>query len=439
MNADEIAKILDRANDLLEAGKPADTLRCLAQVERKSLDDEQRIEAVTLRAWALSELGNHDGALQALEPLLDEFPDSARLHAARGVVLSNADELDLAHDALHLAHSLDEDDEVTLANLALVCEKLRDYETALELYDKALNLGADIDWSLQRKAAVQTELADYAGAKSTLKRYLSLAPEDAVQWVTLGILHSDDEEYDAAFDCYAQAENATPESTWLHLNIGVTAVRAERFPDAERALEQLRRLAPHSARTYLLEAFILDEKDEPAAAESAYQSALDTLDDHDVDDVSYVLEMAIDFYARRGRKAACETLLKRAYVANACTVELCEAYREAMGELRDEAAWFSLVVEADYRKGLDEVVDRRSLSSNEPQRFLRNFQVVAGDRDEAIALVIAFTEQMGEQNVRVREFISDEPMEETRTGVYEVERKSLVFIDDDRPEDATSD
>jgi tetratricopeptide (TPR) repeat protein len=291
-------------------------------------------------------------------------------------------------------------------------------------------MGADIDWTLQRKAAVQTELGEYAAAKATLRRYLCLVPEDATQWVALGILCSDDEEYDLAIQCYETAAGSDPDSAWLHLNWGVTAVRAGRFEVAAQQLEELRRCAPDSARPSLLQAFIREEQNDLDGAETAYQRALDELDDTNEEDAGYVLEMAIDFFSRRQQRAVCETLVKRAYLANACTVELCEAYREATGRHHDQAMWFSLMVEADHRPGLLEVPDRDSLGDEPPVRFLRNYQVVARDRDEAVALVQEFLHAMGETTTHIREFVNDEPMEDAYTGIYEVERRCLVFRDD---------
>lgn len=430
MDADDVARILDRANDLLEAGKPADALRCLAQVENGLSEEEDRVEAVSLRAWALSDLGNHQAALDVVERMLDQFPDSGRLHAARGVVLSNADDLEEARIALEQAFALDQDDEVCLANLGLVYEKLRDYEQALELYDRALMMGADIDWALQRKGAVQTELGDFDGAKQTLRRYLSLVPDDAPQWVSLGILYSDDEEYDHALECYREAERLDPDSGWLRLNWGVTAIRAGRADDAARQLTELDRTAGDTARPWLLRAFMLEQASDMEAAQEAYEQAVAKVDPQTPDDLSFTIEMAIDFYGRQQRLDRCRALLRSAYDANACTVELCEAYREANNPHVDEAVWFSVVVEADFRDGLDGVPERGLPVDQRPTRFLRNYQVIARDRDEATALVLEFVRQMGEQHARVREFVNDEPIEDVHLGIYEVERRCLVFIGD---------
>ncbi len=244
--------MLDRANRLLEEGKPDESLECLNQLEGFILDSEDRIEWASLRAWALSEIGRDEDALETLDMMLEEFPKSARLLGTLGVVLSNTEDLEDARDALEEAVSISPTDEVSLANLALVHEKLRDYDRALELYERALSLGADIDWVLQRKAAALIECGRFGEAKSTLMRYLSLVPDDSAQWIALGILHSDDEEYEQAFQCYAEAEKHEADAPALRLNWGVTAVRARQLTAAREQLAELEQLEPESTRPALL-------------------------------------------------------------------------------------------------------------------------------------------------------------------------------------------
>ncbi len=426
MDPEEIDALLDRANRLLEAGRAADSLRCLEQLDGSALEEDDRIEWGSLRAWALSDLGRDDEALETLDALLEEYPQAPRLLSTLGVVLSNRDELDEARDALEEALALRPDDEVALANLALVYEKLRDYERALELYDRALSLGADIDWVLQRKAAALTECERYAEAKATLKRYLSLVPDDAAQWVALGILHSDDEEFEPAYACYAQAEKLEPDSGSLRLNWGVTAVRAGDLKVARQQLKHLQRIEPHSSRPWLLRAFILEEGGETTAARVIYDRILArSFRDHD--ELTYALEMAMDFFARHKLRSRCERLLARAYAENACTVELCEAYREVTGTYAERSTWFSLLVECDYRPGLLEVYEPDYTPETQLTRFVRDVQVVAADRDEAVGLALDFVRRMGESHPRVREFLGEEELKNIYTGVYEIESTALVF------------
>ena len=51
----------------------------------------------------------------------------------------------------------------------------------------------------------------------------------------------------------------------------------------------------------------------------------------------------------------------------------------------------------------------------------RNFQVVARDRDHAAALLTEFTTRVGETWAALSEFVGEESMEDTHSGIYEVE------------------
>jgi tetratricopeptide (TPR) repeat protein len=431
MESEDFDALLEQAGRLLEAGKPDESLACLDAVQESTLDAEDRIEWGSLRAWALTEMGRHEESLDFLSGLLEDFPESARLLGTLGVVLSNKDELEEARDVLEEAIDLNAEDEVALANLALVYEKLREFEHADRLYDEALHLGADIDWVLQRKAAVLTESGRYAEAKATLKRYLSLVPDDATQWVALAILHSDDDEFEGAYACYHIAEHLEPDAISLRLNWGVTAVRARDLETAYAQLARLQKLEPRSSRWQLLRAFILEEEGNVAGSKEVYERVLSRKHFEDRAEMTYALEMAMDFFSRHRLRPACSKLLQRAYVANACTVELCEAYREAAGRYVDQAFWFSIMIEADYRTGLPEIHDGNPQPANGYKRFVRDYQVVARDHDEAVGLVIDFARNMGEKNPAVREFVGDEPVEDTHTGIYEVEPACYVFGDHD--------
>jgi tetratricopeptide (TPR) repeat protein len=429
MDPEEIDAILDRANRLLEAGKPDESLTCLDALEGRLVDADDRIEWASLRAWALSEMGRDREAVEVLDATLEEYPQSSRLLSTLGVVLSNCDELEDARDALEEAVALSPQDEVALANLALVYEKLREYERAVALYDRALDLGADIDWILQRKGTALTECGRFNEAKVTLKRYLSLVPEDAAQWIALGILHSDDEEFTVAYTCYQQAEALEPDSASLRLNWGVTAVRAHDLKAAYAQLAQLQRIEPRSSRWWLLRAFIFEEEGELDAARGIYDRVLKRSRFADRAELTYALEMAMDFFARNRLRPRCTRLVYQAYAANACTVELCEAYREASGQYVDDAFWFSVIVEADYRPGLLEVHEDADNPSGPYTRFARDYQVVARNNDEAISLVMDFARKMGETDPVVREIVNSEPIKNTYTGIYEVDSDSYVFGD----------
>ncbi|TWT44126.1 lipoprotein NlpI [Phycisphaerae bacterium RAS1] len=427
MNPDEIESALGEVGVLLEKGQAAEALQRLDEVDGQLADTDDRIEAASLRAWALSELDRTEEALDLLEPLLEQNPDAGRLYGALGIVLSNSDNLDEARKALETALEIDPHDEAAIANLGLVYEKMHDGKQAIQLYDRAIDMGVDIDWALQRKAAAQIELGDYDGAKGTLKRYLSLAPDDTAQWISLAILHSDDREYEQATACYEQAERLDGSSPALRMNWGVTAVREGRTDAAERQLAELRQIEPDSIRCRLLQAMILEQNGRTREATRCYESALAEADAQYADDRVFALELAMDYFVRHNARTRCEELFRTAYAENTCTVEICEAYRELTGRRAKRAAWYSLVLEGDWRPGLSQVYERGAPREGPFTRFLRNYQVVACDRDEAVSLSLDFARRMGETGLRVREFVGDEGLQDAVTGIYEVERDALVI------------
>ncbi len=430
MQADNIEFLLRRASDALERGEPVETLRWLGRIEAEPADPQDAIELASLRAWALSELGRHDEALDVLAPALERFDDSVRLHATLGVVLCNRGNLEEAAEVLETARLLDAADEVVLANLALVYEKLRDFDRALEFYDAALEHGGAPEWILPRKASVLCELGESAAARRTLLRYVSIHPDDASQWVLLGVLFGHDGQFEKACRCFERAEKLAPELPGLRMNWALTAIRAGDLPSARRQLQRLAAHEPDSARVHLLRAMLFEEAGQTQAAEEQYTRAIQRCAGEDESTQTQVFELAMDFYSRQEQVEPCRALMRQAYQANACTVELCEAYREATGRYVPRATWYSLTIEADYRPGLLEVhpYNPDAPRNGEPaRRFQRNVQVVATDHDHALELAMDFARQMGEQNVRFCAFLNEEPIEDTYTGIYEVEREAVVL------------
>lgn len=420
---------LMRAYELLRLGRAADALAWLSQHEPNAAEAEARVEHVALQCWALSELDRHDEALRLVDAALEELPDAARLHAARGVVLCSAGDLPAARRSLQAALQHDPRDTVALSNLAVVVAELGDPGQALQILDKLAALGADLDWLLPRQATVLAELGRRDEAKGALRRYLSLAADDAGEWMSLAILHSDDQEYPQAFECFRAAEQITPDSAALRLNWGVCAVRAGDEEIARRQLAYLERLEPDSSRPRLLRAFVLEQWGGADEARRQYEEALAGVPRDNREELTYAFEMAMDFFVRHKQRPRCEALLAEAYAANACTAEVCERFRELSGEPVRRASWFNLLVEADWRPGLAQVVEHGAPSDGPFKRFRRNCQIVARNRDDAVASVLQFLKRMGEKAAQVRTIVDEEPIEDTFTGLYEVETTVLVIAE----------
>ena len=412
MDSDFIEDQLQQAADLLDAGKPAEALRCLEAIQDELLESEERIECASLSGWALSGLGRADEAVALLQPLLEQFPESSRLFGTLGVVLSDAERLEEACDVLEKAIELDHTDGVLLANLGYVHEKLHDCVAATKLYDRSLQNGADVGWVLRRLATVQCDMDEHAAARASLRRYLSLCPEDSAEWISLAIVYSELGEYDDSFECYRRAESLGADDVSLHFNWGLTAERAGRVEDARARLRRLTAVASDSPQVAVLRGFILEHEGDLEAAFASHLEAIVRAGGEHIEERVYAYETAMDFCAEHKMRDEAEALFRRAYADDACSVELCEAHRELTGESLDRAYWFSLMMD---KRG------RRRGPRSKTRSTARRFQVVARDRDHAIAMVHEFVQRMGDTKVSVSEFVNEEPMEDTFTGIYEVE------------------
>lgn len=431
MDRDQFDEMLENAGRLLDDAKFEEALACLDQIPQPLSDAEDRVEWGTMRAWALAELHRIDEALDLADTLLEEFPEHARVHCAMGFALSQADCLADALDALEHAYELDPSDELVLINLAHVYERVRDYERAVKIYDEAIEAGVRVDWVLVRKAAALADADRLPEAIATLRRYLSLMPDDAEQWSELAMLLAEHGDADAAVDGFSQAAELAPDDAETRMNWGLTLVRAGQLDAAREQMAHIVRIEGRQARAQLLEAAILEQEGHVRLAEQCYERLLAELDPSREFDLVFTLERAMDFFSRQKNRKRCEELLRRAYVENACTVELCEAYREIETRFARKAYWLSLVLEADYRRGLREAYTRGKDRQRSRGRYLRNFQVVARDRDDAVAMVLDFAARMGEKRARIREIVREEAIDDAYTGLYEIERDSVVLARDE--------
>ena len=419
MDSDSNETRLERAAELLDAGKPAAALRCLEGVQDGIFEASEQIECASLSAWALSELDRADEAIELLQPLLEQHPDSSRLHGTMGMVLSAADRLDDACDMLETAVSLDQTDGVLLANLGYVHEQLHDGAAASRLYDRSLQNGADVDWVLRRLATVQSDMDDHAAARGTLRRYLSLFPEDSAEWISLAIAHSELGEFDESLECYQRAESLGADEVSLNFNWGLTAERAGQMETAHERLRRLERIAADSPQTSGLRGFILEHEGDLPSAYECHFGAIDLAVGDYAEELVYTYETAMDFCAEHKMHGEAEELLPRAYRADACSVDFCQAYRELTGEALERAYWLSVMIR--IKGSLREAGECDTGRSEDRSGAERNFQVIARDRDHAAALLTEFTTRVGETEAALSEFVGEESMEDTHSGIYEVE------------------
>ncbi|MDX2198501.1 MAG: tetratricopeptide repeat protein [Phycisphaerae bacterium] len=436
MDGENYEELFEQTAKLLDEGKFEEALQALDRFPQPLEEAEDRIEWVAMRGWALAELHRAEEALEMIEPLMEEFPEAPRLLATLGVVLMNCDRVDEALAKLEQAYEVDPDDELILVNLAMAYERVREYRRAIALYDQAIDKGVSLDWALQQKAAVLADSGMFEEAVGTWRRYLSLVPDDAYAWMELANAYADMQQYPSACGAFEQAAKLKPDEPEIHINWGFALTESGDAAGARAQLEKVRELEKRTPRLQLLEASVLECEGHARLAEQTYERVLAEVEPEAEADHSVALELAMDFYARHRNRKRCDELLRRAYVENACSVGLCEAYREIETRFAKRAYWVSMIIEADFRTGL-RTPSRRAAAAPparvigaggaKARRYRRNFKVVARDRDDAVAMVLDFAAKMGEKHARVREIVHEETLDDTYTGLYEIDRDCVLL------------
>ncbi|MGE3181124.1 MAG: tetratricopeptide repeat protein [Phycisphaerae bacterium] len=426
MSDESIEFLFDRAARLMDESRYDDVIRCLDSFPLPLEFAEDQIEWSSMRAWALMELGRSSDALNVIRPLMEENPDSPIVLATYGVVLSSMNDIGGALQALERAYALEPDDEVTLSNLGLTYLRLREFDRAIEIFDHALELGYSEQWFLLQKCDALRESGKLEEAIRIVQSRLEVEAENADLWLELANLFADVQQFASATSCFRRASEIEPANADIFSSWGLSEVAANNPKLSRACLEKVRKIEGKSDRSILLEAAIAEAETHVRRAESLYESVLAKPLPATDPSLLDALEMAMDFFARRNNRRRCDELLGRAYRNNLCSYQLCETYRCIESRYVEEAFWFSLILEADYRAGLMEV-SRGTADGDDKKRFTRRFEIIARDRDDAIGMTMQFMERMGEKNVQVRLIERESPVEDEYIGIVEVEPESVVF------------
>lgn len=136
-------------------------------------------DALAFKAWALNELGDHDGALAASELAIEVDPHNARGHNNRGWALIELSRYQEALAACDRAIELDPAAGYAHINRGSALAELGRSEEALLAFDDAIKYDADDPVAHAHRAAVLTELGRHEEALKADDRALELTEDDA--------------------------------------------------------------------------------------------------------------------------------------------------------------------------------------------------------------------------------------------------------------------
>lgn len=135
-------------------------------------------------------------------------------------------------------------------NLGLVQYKQKNYELAMECFDKVLeyepnNLDITRDFAKMAKTSEQ-----YLYGIKFFKKALSIEPNDYVGWNNLGLLYEKTKDFQKAKTCYTNALKSEKNYEALH-NLGVLHRTLRNFDESTRYLKEALKLRPNHYETMI--------------------------------------------------------------------------------------------------------------------------------------------------------------------------------------------
>jgi tetratricopeptide (TPR) repeat protein len=133
--------------------------------------------------------GNRELAEKAFTKCIETYPKSVAKHVEIGIGYTREEEWETALVYLLVACGLDSTNYYAHNQTAQAFVGAKQYDDALEYFDKALTINPDAHLVLLHKGAVQMHLKDYDAAEATLKKAEKLNSKwNSLKYATLGLL-----------------------------------------------------------------------------------------------------------------------------------------------------------------------------------------------------------------------------------------------------------
>ncbi len=208
------------------------------------------LEALFNRANAYRELKQFKLALQDIEEVKLTFPDSAVVHFAEGLVLSDSKDYEQSLVAFTKAIALDGNNPEAWVNRGTVHYYLDNYEKAEADLNKALALNPEESNAYNALALLYLEQDRMDEALSKIDEALSLEPGQAYYLNNKGEIMLAMDSIAAAEALVNQSLLADPRNGWAYRNKGLIYLAQDLPEDALRVLKQAEKMDPTIDRIY---------------------------------------------------------------------------------------------------------------------------------------------------------------------------------------------
>mgnify|MGYP001329318353 CR=1 FL=1 len=289
----------------LKEKKPLEALNVARDTSQRFPDD---VEGMGVLGACLRANGKADESLKVLNKAIELNPDYAEALINRGLIRLSQEnkpealaDLELAYrlkphikqiwdlvvglkveaqeysDAILFLNNMieiDPEDEKRLATLALCYQHLKDFDAAIEAYNKALAIKPNYAEAYNNMGIALGGKGDLEAAIDSYQQALEIKPDYAEAYSNMGIALNDKGDSEAAIKSYKQALKIKPDYAEAHSNMGI-ALNDKGDPEAAiESFKKALKIKPDYAEAYNNMGIALQDKGDLEAALESYKQAI---------------------------------------------------------------------------------------------------------------------------------------------------------------------
>jgi tetratricopeptide (TPR) repeat protein/serine/threonine protein kinase len=201
--------------------------------------------------------------------------DLASLHANLGIALENQGKLGEAEKHFRKACDLKPNDPDYLNMLgAFLCDYKREYDAALEAFNKALQVDPKYAMAHCNIANVMRNKGEISKAVASFQKALELDPELALAHNNLGNIYMRQGKLAEAMDHYRKAIRSEPSYAMAHYNLGNALLQLNKLPEAAEEFRAAVHFKPGYTKAHHALGQALWQQDKVSEAAAACREAL---------------------------------------------------------------------------------------------------------------------------------------------------------------------
>ena len=404
---------VDRAEELVVAGKFSDALALIQTLYDQTLPGSDRGRALALEVVVLESLERSQEAHNLINDVMKEEGDDHTFVLAAGVEFAELSAFPHAEMFLKNLCELTPSDPIPWFNLAISLGREGRFSESIAAYDSCLAAEPEFADAYFQKAHCQEMMGEMDQAAHTYSVYLERSPEDGEAWVGLGVIYSDLGKFDDAYAAFTKATTVDYDQEETYYNWAITAVRHQDLEQVLKCIEELQELNPVGWRTLMTRADFEESQDHIWPAwEILLEAFEEALEDEHLDEASrdYVIATVLRFANRNKMHEHASEVVERIFDDALFGEEVLGALQILDGHASNTAASFQVVLKTTV-----DATDNVFIDSTE--RFIV-YGISAVDPDQALKYALEFESKCSTEEWAADSIYQLSDADEGLLGVY---------------------